>query len=36
VPERLKGAVSKTVEPVRAPRVRIPASPSFYNTNTSR
>ena len=29
VPERLNGAVSKTVEPSRVPRVRIPASPLF-------
>jgi hypothetical protein len=27
VPEWPKGAVSKTVDPVRGPRVRIPASP---------
>ena len=27
MPERLNGAVSKTVEPARAPRVRIPLSP---------
>src|SRR5262245_19722212 len=27
MPERLNGAVSKTVEPARVPRVRIPLSP---------
>ncbi len=30
VPERLNGAVSKTVVPSRAPRVRIPLSPPGY------
>ncbi len=31
VPERLNGAVSKTVELARVPRVRIPASPPEYD-----
>jgi hypothetical protein len=30
VPEWSNGAVSKTVEPSRVPRVRIPVSPPFY------
>jgi len=34
--ERLNRAVSKTVEPSRAPRVRIPLSPDNYNLKLSR
>ena len=30
MPEWLNGAVSKTVEPVKVPRVRIPFSPPFF------
>ena len=31
MPERLNGAVSKTVIPVRVSRVRIPVSPHSFN-----
>ncbi len=35
MPERSNGAVSKTVDPSRGPRVRIPVSPPFCDTPSS-